>query len=74
MQLVTRNCLKFKTFQSPDHLTQNRFNVPAERLEINSEDNRFGKIRENSISELTREHLNDEPTDQAYDRNVKMFF
>ena len=53
------------------HLTQNRWNVPAERPEINSEDNRFGKIRENSRSQLIRERLNDEPTDQAYDR---MFF
>ena len=30
------------------HLTQNRWNVPTERPEINSEDNRFGKITENS--------------------------
>ena len=49
------------------HLTQNRRNVPAERPEIDSEDNRDGKSRENLRSELIRECPNGESTDRAYD-------
>ena len=37
------------------HLTQNRWNIHSERPEINSEDIRYEKIRENSRSEPIRE-------------------
>ena len=49
------------------HLTQNWWNVPAARPEIDSEDNRCGKSRDNSGSEPIRGRSNDESTDQAYD-------
>ena len=49
------------------HLTQNRWNVRAERPVIDSEDNRCGKSRDNSGSEPIRGRSNVEPTDQAYD-------
>ena len=49
------------------HLTQNRWNVPAEGSENNSEDKRSGKIRENLRSEPIRERFYDETTDQAHD-------
>ena len=49
------------------HLTQNRRNLQSERPEINSEDIRYEKIRENSRSELIRERPDAELTDRAYD-------
>ena len=51
-------------------LTQNRWNVPAERPEIDSEGNRHGKTTDNSRSEPIRERPNDESTDQAYDNVI----
>ena len=48
------------------HLTQNGRNVPVEKPEIDSEDNRYGKTTDNSRSELIRERPNHESTDQAY--------
>ena len=58
-----QNALRFGS----GHLTQNRWNVPAERLEIDAEDNRYGKTRESPRSESTRERPIGEYTDQAYD-------
>ena len=52
------------------HVTRNRWNVPAERPEVNPEDYRSEKIRNNSRSEPIRDRLNDDYTDQAYDSNV----
>ena len=49
------------------HLTQNRWNIHSERPEINSEDIRYEKIRENSRSEPIRERPDAELTDRAYD-------
>ena len=49
------------------HVTQNRWNVPVERPEINPEDHRSEKIRNNSRSEPIRDRLNDNSMDQAYD-------
>ena len=49
------------------HVTQIRWNVLAERPENNPEDYRSEKIRNNSRSEPTRNRLNDDYTDQAYD-------
>ena len=49
------------------HLTQNRWNVLTERPEIDTEDNRCGKSRDNSQSEPIRGRSNVEPTNQAYD-------
>ena len=48
-------------------MTQNRWNVPAERPEIDFEENRYRKTRENLRSELFRERPNGESTDRAYD-------
>ena len=55
------------------HLTQNRWNVPAKRPEFDSEDNRYGKTRENPRSEPVHERPIGEFTDQAYD-NHDIFF
>ena len=49
------------------HVTQKGRNVPAERPEYDAEDCRKEKIRSNSRSELVRNRLQDEHTDQAYD-------
>ena len=49
------------------HVTQNVWNVPAERPEYNAEGYRNEKIRSNSRSELTRNRRQDEHRDQAYD-------
>ena len=52
------------------HVTQKRWNVPVERQEINPEDYRSEEIRSNSRCECSRTRLQDEFTDQAYDRNL----
>ena len=52
------------------HVTQNRWNVPAERPEINPEDYRNEKTRNNSRTEPTCDRLNGNDTDQAYDKNL----
>ena len=49
------------------HVTQNRWNVLAERPENDPEDYLSEKIRNNSRSEPIRNRLNDDYTDQAYD-------
>ena len=49
------------------HVTQNRGNVPVERLEINPEDYRSEKTKNNSRSELIRDCLHDNHTIQGYD-------
>ena len=56
------------------HVTQNRWNVPAERPENNREDYRSEKIRNNSRGELTRNRLNDDFIEHAYDRKEDCFF
>ena len=48
------------------HLTQSKWNVPAERPEINSEDVRYGKAKEKLGNEQLRERINDEYADQAH--------
>ena len=48
-------------------VTQNRWNVPSERPELNPEDYRSEKIRNNSRSEPIRDLPNDDYTDQAHD-------
>ena len=55
------------------HVAQKGWNVPAERPEYIAEDYRNGKIRSNSRSEFSRNRLQDENTDQAYD-SVKHCF
>ena len=50
------------------HVTQNRWNVPVKRPEINPEDYRGEKIRNSSRSEPIRDRFNDDYTDQVYDR------
>ena len=47
------------------HLTHNRWNAPTERPEIDSEDIRYGKTRENLRSEPISERPNGEFTDKA---------
>ena len=49
------------------HLTQNRWNVPAERPELNSEDCRSGKPKSSSRSEHVRDCPVDNHQDNAYD-------
>ena len=49
------------------HLTENRWNVPAERPEVNPEDYRSKKTKSNFRSELTRECCLDNRQEQAYD-------
>ena len=49
------------------HFSQNRWNVPAERQDIDSEDNCYGKTRENQRIEPVRERPIGEFTDQTYD-------
>ena len=49
------------------HLTQNRWNVPAERPELNPEDYRREKTKSNFRSELTRECFLENCQEQAYD-------
>ena len=49
------------------HVTQNRWNVPAERPEIDPEDYRSEKTRNNPRSEPIRDRLNDNYADQVYD-------
>ena len=54
------------------HLTQNRWNVPSERPEINCKEFRSEKTRENSRSEPIRDHFNDGITNHnAYDNNER---
>ena len=50
------------------HLTQNRWNVPAERPEVNPENYRSEKTKSNFRSELTRECFLDNRHEQAYDK------
>ena len=50
------------------HMTQNRWNVPAERPEINPEDYRSKKTKSNLRSEPTRDCFLDNHQEQAYDR------
>ena len=52
------------------HVTQNRWNVPAERPKISPEDYHIEKTRNNSRTEPTRDRLNGNHTDQAYDKNL----
>ena len=52
------------------HVTQNRWNVPAERPEINPEDYHSEKVRNKSRNKSIRDRLNDDYTDQAYDSNA----
>ena len=54
------------------HVTQNIWNVPVERPEIIPEDYHSEKIRDNSRSEPIRDRLNDDYTDQAYDRYLSV--
>ena len=49
------------------HLTQNRWNVPAERPEVNPENYRSEKTKSNFRIELTRECFFDNRQEQAYD-------
>ena len=51
------------------HVTQNRWNDPAERPEINSEGYRNGKTNSNSRCEPIRDCLDDNPQEQTYDRH-----
>ena len=51
----------------PGYVTQKGWNVQAERPEYITEDYRNEKIRSNSRSEFSRNRLQDEFTDQAYD-------
>ena len=55
------------------HVTQNRWNVPAERPEINPEDYRSAKTKNNSRGEPTRDCLHDNRTNQAYDSPLLIF-
>ena len=48
--------------------TQNRWNVPAERPEVNTEVYYSEKTRNNSGSEPIRSCRNDNLQDQAYDK------
>ena len=56
-------------YSGSGHLTQNRWNVPSERPEINSEENCSKKTRKNSRSEQFRDRPIDGTTneDSAYD-------
>ena len=57
-------------YSGSGHLTQNRWNVPSERPEINSEENCSKKTRKNS-SEQFRDRPSDGTTnDSAYDRPI----
>ena len=49
------------------HLTQNRWNVPAERQEVNPEDYHSEKTKNNFTSELSRNCFLDNRQEQAYD-------
>ena len=50
------------------HLTQNRWNVPSERPEINTEETYGEKVKTNSRSEQRSDHLNDgQSHSRAYD-------
>ena len=51
---------------------QKGWNVPTEKPEYDTEDCRNDKIRSNSRSELIRNRLNDDLTDQAYSSNLKI--
>ena len=53
------------------HMTQNRWNVPAERLEINPEYYPSEKTKSNSRSEPTRDCLFDNHQENAYDTSFK---
>ena len=69
MQLAAKYCLRFKmplTSRS-GHLTENGWNVPAERPEINPEEYRSERTGKNSRSEPIRDRLNETITHQAYD-------
>ena len=55
-------------------VTQNRWNIPVERPEINAEDYRNEKIRNSSRSEPVRDRRNDNYEDQAYDTGKKDTF
>ena len=56
-------------YSGSGHLTQNRWNVPSERPEINPEENCSNKTRKNSRSEQFRDRPIDGTTnDSAYDR------
>ena len=51
------------------HVTQNRWNVLAERPEVNPEDYRSEKTKSNFRSELTRDCFLDNRQERAYDRD-----
>ena len=56
-------------------MTQNRWNVPAERPEINPEDYRSEKTKSNCRSEPTRDCLLDNHQEQAYDKEpLEIYF
>ena len=55
------------------HVAQKGWNFPAERPEYDAEDCRNEKFRSNSRSELIRNRVQDERTDQAYDRCIPFF-
>ena len=54
----------------PGHMTQKRWNVPAERRETNTEVLRNGKVKNSLKDEFAEKRLNYEPIGNAYDKTI----
>ena len=62
-------------YSGSGHLTQNRWNVPSERPEINPEENCSNKTRKNSRSEQFRDRPIDGTTNaSAYDNYISNIY